>query len=351
MIIKTVNSVFFINKNGIIKVIGSDVMAIIEVKILSKEYKYSVKNEEKGFLYNLFNSNEKVLKAVDNISFSVDEGETIAFIGPNGAGKSTTIKMLTGILYPTSGDIKICGLTPIKDRNSLSYKIGTVFGQRSQLLPNLPLTESMEMFGAMYDMSKEDIKNRIAELADLFDLNDFIKQPIRKLSLGQRMRAEIATSLMHRPKIIFLDEPTIGLDVVSKKKLRDLFLKINKEEKVTIFLTSHDTEDIQSICKRCVIINHGKIIIDTSTKDLITSYIKNKNIVITPEDVFEEFPKLSKGIEYLEQTKDRIVVKVNTEVIGTQKALQELTRKFNIDDVDIQNESLEDVIRGIYEED
>ena len=351
MIIKTVNSVFFINKNGIIKVIGSDVMAIIEVKNLSKEYKYSVKNEEKGFLYNLFNSNEKVLKAVDNISFSVDEGETIAFIGPNGAGKSTTIKMLTGILYPTSGDIKICGLTPIKDRNSLSYKIGTVFGQRSQLLPNLPLTESMEMFGAMYDMSKEDIKNRIAELADLFDLNDFIKQPIRKLSLGQRMRAEIATSLMHRPKIIFLDEPTIGLDVVSKKKLRDLFLKINKEEKVTIFLTSHDTEDIQSICKRCVIINHGKIIIDTPTKDLITSYIKNKNIVITPEDVFEEFPKLSKGIEYLEQTKDRIVVKVNTEVIGTQKALQELTRKFNIDDVDIQNESLEDVIRGIYEED
>ena len=326
-------------------------MNIIEVNKLSKEYKYNVKNEKKGFLYNLFNSDKKIVKAVEDISFEVKEGETIAFIGPNGAGKSTTIKMLTGILYPTNGNIKICGLTPIKDRDKLAYKIGTVFGQRSQLLPNLPLTDSMEMFGAMYDMSKEEIKKRIMELTELFDLNEFINQPVRKLSLGQRMRAEIATSLIHRPKIIFLDEPTIGLDVISKKKLRDLFLKINQEEKVTIFLTSHDTEDIQSICKRCVIINHGKIIIDTKTKDLMSSYAKNKNIIITPETIFEEFKELPKGIEYLEKTKDRITVKVNTSVIGTQKALQELTKRFNIDDVDMQNESLEDIIRGIYEED
>lgn len=325
-------------------------MKIIEVKNLNKEYKYKIKKEGKGFLYNLFNEQEKVVKAVDNISFSVEEGETVAFIGPNGAGKSTTIKMLTGILYPTSGNIKIYGLTPIKDRNELAYKIGTVFGQRSQLLPNLPLTESMEMFGAMYDMDKEAIQKRIKELTELFDLQDFIKQPVRKLSLGQRMKAEIATSLMHNPKIIFLDEPTIGLDVVSKKSLRDLLLKINKEEKVTIFLTSHDTEDIQSICERCVIINHGKIIMDTSTKELTTSYIKKKNILITPETEFKEFPKLPKGIEYTEKTKDRIIVKVDTEIIGAQKALQELTKKFNIDDIDIYNESLEDIIRGIYEE-
>lgn len=326
-------------------------MEIITVKNLCKDYKYNVKNENKGFLYNLFNSKEKIVKAVNDVTFSVEEGETIAFIGPNGAGKSTTIKMLTGILYPTSGEIKIYGLTPIKDRDKLAYKIGTVFGQRSQLLPNLPLTDSMEMFGAMYDMSKEDIKKRIAELTCLFDLKEFINQPVRKLSLGQRMRAEIATSLIHRPKIIFLDEPTIGLDVISKKKLRDLFLKINKEEKVTIFLTSHDTEDIQSICNRCVIINHGKIIIDTKTKDLMSSYVKNKNIIITPETIFETFPELPDGIEYLEKTKDQITVKVNTSIIGTQKALQALTKKFNIDDVDMQNESLEDIIRGIYEED
>ena len=325
-------------------------MKIIEVKNLSKNYKYKVKQENKGFFYNLFHEQEKVVKAVNNISFDVKEGETIAFIGPNGAGKSTTIKMLTGILYPTEGNIKICGLTPIQDRNALAYKIGTVFGQRSQLLPNLPLTESMEMFGAMYDMDKDTIKKRIKELSELFDLKEFINQPVRKLSLGQRMRAEIATSLIHNPKIIFLDEPTIGLDVVSKKSLRDLLLKINKEQKVTIFLTSHDTEDIQSICERCVIINHGKIIIDTTTKELTTSYIKKKNIMITPETKFEEFPELPKGVKYIEKTKDKIIVKVDTEIIGAQKVLQELTKKFNIDDVDIYNESLEDIIRGIYEE-
>lgn len=325
-------------------------MNIIEVKNLSKEYKYNVKDEKRGFLYNLFNRKEKIVKAVDDISLSVKEGETIAFIGPNGAGKSTTIKMLTGILYPTKGSIKICGLTPIKDRNKLSFKIGTVFGQRSQLLPNLPLTESMEMFGVMYDMDKESIKKRIKELSDLFELNEFINQPVRKLSLGQRMRAEIATSLIHSPRIIFLDEPTIGLDVVSKKSLRDLLLKINKEEKVTIFLTSHDTEDIQSICERCVIINHGKIIIDTLTKKLIKDYVKNKNIIITPNVEFIKFPKLPNGMTYAKKTKSQIIVSVNTEKINTQKALQELIKMYDIDDINIDNESLENIIRSIYEE-
>lgn len=326
-------------------------MKIIEVNNLSKDYKYKVKNDKKGFLYNLFNEKTKIVKAVNNISFDVEEGETIAFIGPNGAGKSTTIKMLTGILYPTEGSIKICGLTPIKDRNKLAYKIGTVFGQRSQLLPNLPLTESMEMFGAMYDMDKDLIKKRIKELSDLFDLGEFINQPVRKLSLGQRMRAEIATSLIHSPKIIFLDEPTIGLDVVSKKILRDLLLKINKNEKVTIFLTSHDTEDIQSICDRCIIINHGKIIIDTSTKKLISDYVKNKNIIITPNVEFNEFPDLLDGMTYIKKSSNQIIVGVNTEVIHTQKALQELIKHFDIDDINIDNESLENIIRGIYEKD
>jgi ABC-2 type transport system ATP-binding protein len=325
-------------------------MSIIKVKNLCKDYKFNVKNEEKGFFYNLFSGNFKTVKAVDNISFTVDEGETLAFIGPNGAGKSTTIKMLTGILYPSYGDIKICGLTPIKDRDELAYKIGTVFGQRSLLLPNLPLTDSMEMFGAMYDMPKEDIEIRIKELSELFDLKYFINQPVRKLSLGQRMRAEIATSLIHRPKIIFLDEPTIGLDVVSKKNLRDLLKRINEEEKVTIFLTSHDTEDIQSVCKRCVIINYGKVIVDMPTKDLINSYIKNKNITITPETIFESFTELPDGVEYIEKHKDKIIFKVNTEIISTQKALHEITKMFRVDDINIENESLENIIRGIYEE-
>lgn len=326
-------------------------MKAIEVKNLYKEYSYKAKNDKKGFFYNLFHEEKKTVKAVSNISFDVEEGETVAFIGPNGAGKSTTIKMLTGILYPTKGSIKVCGLTPIKDRNELAYKIGTVFGQRSQLLPNLPLTDSMEMFGVMYDMSKKEIKERIEELTELFDLGEFIKQPVRKLSLGQRMRAEIAVSLMHRPRIIFLDEPTIGLDVVSKKNLRDLLLKINKEEKVTIFLTSHDTEDIQSICDRCIIINHGKIIIDTETKKLINDYVRYKNIIITPNVEFTKFPELPKGMNYVKREKNQVIVSVDTEIIHSQKALKELIEHFDIDDVNIDNESLEDIIRSIYEED
>lgn len=280
-------------------------MNIIEVNNLYKEYKYKVKNKNKGFIYNLFHEDEKIVKAVNNISFNVGEGETIAFIGPNGAGKSTTIKMLTGILYPSSGSINICGLTPIKDRNSLAYNIGCVFGQRSQLLPNLPLTESMHMYGVMYDMDDKSINKRIKELSKLFDLESFIKQPVRKLSLGQRMRAEIAVSLIHSPKIIFLDEPTIGLDIVSKKSLRELLLKINREEHVTIFLTSHDTEDIESICNRCIIINHGKIIIDTSTKSLISDYVKKKYIIITPKVEFNEYPDLLDGMSY----EKKIVIK------------------------------------------
>ena len=324
-------------------------MKIMKVKNLTKEYKYKERDETKSFIYNLFNGKEKVIKAVDNISFNVDEGEAIAFIGPNGAGKSTTIKMLTGIIYSTSGTIEIDGLTPIKDRDKLAYKIGCVFGQRSQLLPNLPLTESMYMFGSMYDMTKEEIKERIEELSRLFDLKDFINQPVRKLSLGQRMRAEIATSLIHRPKIIFLDEPTIGLDVVAKKNLRDLFIKLNKEEKITIFLTSHDTEDIQSICDRCIIINHGKIVIDASTNKLMKDYVKNKTITITPNTEFKDFPKLLKGMEYISKDKDQIILNVNTDVIHTQKVLQYLTKELDIDDIIIDNESLESVIRGIYE--
>ena len=285
------------------------------------------------------------------IDFSKSKNKIITIQGPNGAGKSTTIKMLTGILYPTSGEIKICGFTPIKDRNELAYKIGTVFGQRSQLLPNLPVTESMKLFGAMYNMSDEEIKKRMEELIDLFNLKKFINQPVRKLSLGQRMRAEIAVSLIHSPRIIFLDEPTIGLDVVSKKNLRELLLKINKTEKVTIFLTSHDTEDIESICERCMIINHGKIVIDTSTKDLMNHYIKNKNIIITPEDEFTEFPELKEGITYMEKHKNQIVFDVDTEIINSQKALQEIIKLFKIDDISIENESLENIIRGIYEKD
>lgn len=323
----------------------------IIVSNLTKKFSFPVKNPEMGWLKNLFNPEKREIVAVNDISFSVKEGERIAFIGPNGAGKSTTIKMLTGILFPTSGSVSILGLDPTKDRKKLAYQIGTVFGQRSQLLPNLPLTDSLEFFGVMYDMSDEAIRLRIIELVELFDLGSFIDQPVRKLSLGQRMRAEVAASLMHKPKIILLDEPTIGLDVVAKKSLRDLLLKINKEENTTIFLTSHDVGDIETLCERTIVINHGTTVGDLLTQELAKTFAYEKYIDLIPRSHFETFPNLPKGIIYLAQTSNKVTVVVDVNIVDLQKALKKLLDLFEVEDMDVYSADLETVIRHIYERD
>jgi len=323
----------------------------IKVSSLTKKFSFSVRNPSSGWLKNLFFPETKEIMAVNDISFSVKHGERIAFIGPNGAGKSTTIKMLTGILFPTSGKVNILGLDPTKDRKRLAYQIGTVFGQRSQLLPNLPLTDSLEFFGVMYDMPEKEIKKRITELVELFDLGSFITQPVRKLSLGQRMRAEVAASLIHKPKIILLDEPTIGLDVVAKKSLRDLLLKINKEEKTTIFLTSHDVGDIESLCDRTIVINRGVIIKDLPTQDLAKTFVYEKYIDLVAEKNFNVFPKLPEGISYSSKDKNKITVVVDINKINVQESLRKLLNLFEVDDIDVYDADLETVIRHIYERD
>lgn len=323
----------------------------ITVSKLSKKFSFPVKSEASGWLKNLLNPEMKEVMAVDDISFSVAEGERIAFIGPNGAGKSTTIKMLTGILFPSAGDIRVLGLDPSQDRKRLAYQIGTVFGQRSQLLPNLPLTDSLEFFGVMYDMEDEAIKTRIAELTKLFELGVFIDQPVRKLSLGQRMRAEVAASLIHKPKIIFLDEPTIGLDVVAKKSLRDLLLRINREEGTTIFLTSHDVGDIEMLCTRTIIVNHGIIIKDLPTEDLSKSFVSEKFIDLIPSGRFHLFPELPEGIRYESKTENLITVVVDLSVTSVKESLKKLLDMFELEDVDVYNTDLETVIRHIYERD
>ena len=233
----------------------------------------------------------------------------------------------------------------------MAYQIGTVFGQRSQLLPNLPLTDSLEFFGVMYDLSDKEIKKRIAELTELFDLGSFIDQPVRKLSLGQRMRAEVSASLIHKPKIILLDEPTIGLDVVAKKSLRDLLLKINKEEGTTIFLTSHDVGDIETLCDRTVVINHGKIIKDLPTIDLAKSFVFDKYNDLIPTDKFENFPDLPEAVKYLEKSQNKITVVVDINKKSVKEALKELLGIFDVEDLDVYNADLETVIRHIYERD
>lgn len=318
---------------------------------LSKIFSFPVKNSDAGWAKNLFFPDTREITAVHNVSFSVKPGERIAFIGPNGAGKSTTIKMLTGILFPTSGSISVLGLDPTKDRKKLAYRIGTVFGQRSQLLPNLPITDSFEFFGVMYGMSEESIKSRIAELVQLFDLTSFMDQPVRKLSLGQRMRAEVAASLIHRPEIIFLDEPTIGLDVIAKKALRDLLVEINKKERVTIFLTSHDVGDIESLCDRTIVINHGTVINDLPTKELSRAFAYEKHIDLIPKTSFVNFPELPVGSTYFLQSRDKITVTVDINKLSVQEALKKLLEHFDVDDVDVYNTELETTIRHIYERD
>ncbi len=254
-------------------------MKVIEAEELSKNFK--VKQKEKGMkgsIKAILHPQTEEIKAVDGISFGVEKGEVLAFIGPNGAGKSTTIKMLTGILYPDGGRIEVLGIDPVKKRKQLAYQIGTVFGQKEQLWTHLTPYDNFRFFGAIYDLSGGEIERRIAELAEIFELADFINTPVRNLSLGQRIRCEIVASLIHKPKVLFLDEPTIGLDVVVKENIRGLIKQMNRELNTTIFLTSHDVGDIEKLCKRIVIVNSGQIVMDDSMEHLKYHYL-NKKIV------------------------------------------------------------------------
>jgi ABC-2 type transport system ATP-binding protein len=212
----------------------------------------------------LFRKTTRLVAAVEGISLAVPAGQSVAFIGPNGAGKSTTIKMLTGILKPTSGRASVLGLNPWKERNKLVREIGAVFGQRSQLWLHLPPADSFDLLAEIYGLAKQDYKRRRDMLVERFELGRFLHSPVRKLSLGERMRAEIAASLLHRPRLLLLDEPTIGVDVVARQQLRQLVCEWNKQEGVTVFLTSHDTGDIESVADRVIVINHGVIVLDDS---------------------------------------------------------------------------------------
>jgi ABC-2 type transport system ATP-binding protein len=232
--------------------------------------------------------------AVDNISFSIKQGETVALIGPNGAGKSTTIKMLTGILYPTSGSVSVLGLSPQENRKAVVQQIGAVFGQRSSLLPNLPLGDTLTLFGVMYGMPKKAIKEKIEYLENILDMKSFHDQPIRTLSLGQRMRVEVACALIHSPKILFLDEPSIGLDIIAKQALREMLLNLRNEHNVTIFLTSHDVGDIEAICDRTIIVNHGRIVVDELTSELHKLIDKEKHMEVRGPSLEDVLVKIYK---------------------------------------------------------
>lgn len=319
---------------------------IIEVKHLSKTFK--IKEKEKGFkgsLKAIFKPKYKIKKAVNNLSLNVEKGEILAFIGPNGAGKSTTIKMLTGILCPSKGEALVAGINPAKQRKKLAYKIGTVFGQKEQLWTHLTPYDNFKFFGAIYDLKDYEIEKRIKELNDTLELDEFINTPVRNLSLGQRIRCEIAASLIHRPDILFLDEPTIGLDPVVKENIRVLIKRMNKEFGTTIFLTSHDVGDIEKLCKRVVIINDGKVVLDDSMENLKYHYL-NKKIV---EVKMKEKVNLSDedGISILKDKGYNLKLSIDVE----KKSIADVIKLLNTDkiiDINISNEPLENIIANIY---
>jgi len=261
-------AVLFYYKNSCMRE-EKTVMEVIRTENLSKTFR--VKKKEKGMkgsLQSIFHPNVEKIRAVAGISFTVNEGEILAFIGPNGAGKSTTIKMLTGILYPDGGKVEVLGIDPTKKRKELAYQIGTVFGQKEQLWTHLTPYDNFRFFGAIYDIPEEEIELRIRELTDIFELGELLNIPVRGLSLGQRIRCEMAASLIHKPKVLFLDEPTIGLDPVVKENIRTLIRQMNEELHTTVFLTSHDVGDIERLCKRIIIVNDGRIVLDDSMEHM-----------------------------------------------------------------------------------
>lgn len=299
-----------------------------------------------GAIKGLFFAKNRELIAIKDLSFEISAGERVAFIGPNGAGKSTTIKMLTGILHPTSGHVEVLGLIPWKDRHALGYQIGTVFGQRTQLWYHLPPSDTFNLLSKIYEIDPQTYKDRLQELICLFEIKHLLYQPVRQLSLGERMRCEIVASLLHKPKILFLDEPTIGLDINAKLMIRGLLNRLSKDHGTTLFLTSHDTADIEQVCDRVLVLDKGLIITDSSLKDLKKTYMKKKILTLVMD---EEYLSLSlSGIKVLENAHHHFICEVDIGSIPIDRVIQEALKLTTLKDITIEDPSMEEVIRLLY---
>jgi ABC-2 type transport system ATP-binding protein len=322
--------------------------SIIEVENLSKTFQ--IKQKQSGFfggIRALWRPNYKTVKAVDNISFSVNEGELVAFIGPNGAGKSTTIKMLTGILFPSSGVINVFGFNPSRQRQKLAYHIGSVFGQKPQLWYHLPPQDTYNLFSRIYELDQRKFRERLDYLVDAFEIADLLKTPVRKMSLGQRMRCEVVASLLHQPKIVFLDEPTIGLDVIAKQRIRQVIKHLNETEKVTIFLTSHDAGDVEALAQRTIVINHGKILFDDTTEQFKKNYIKTKTVELVVDGHLRDFNFPSGKV--VEKTNISIKIEIDPTGNRIQDLLKYATENYQIKDINISDPPMEEIIAAIYQ--
>ena len=324
-------------------------MQVIKIDGLHKTFKtYKRKKGFIGSIQTLFTKEYITVNAVDGVSFGIDQGEIVGYVGPNGAGKSTTIKMLTGILYPTSGIIEVCGLVPTKDRKQNLMHIGVVFGQRTQLWWDLPLIESFELLRQIYRVPERIYKNNIALFAELLDIDEFINTPVRHLSLGQRMRGDIAASLLHNPDILYLDEPTIGLDVVVKERIRQFIKEINIERKTTVILTTHDLLDIEALCNRIMIIDHGKVIYDGSIDEIRRRFGTESTLLIDfkePPDALEVDGALEIQLEGI-----RASIKFDRKRFAASDLISEIAGKYPVLDLTIEDISLDGIIRDVYKE-
>lgn len=287
--------------------------------------------------------------AVTGISFTVPVGQAVALIGPNGAGKSTTIKMLTGILHPSSGDAIVLGFTPWLQRRHLAYHIGAVFGQRSQLWYHLPAADTFELLARIYRLNRAEFVKTRQVLIDRFHLGPFMSTPVRKLSLGQRMRAEVAASLLHRPKVLFLDEPTIGLDVIARQELRDLICEWNRRDGTTIVLTSHDAGDIEHVAERVIVINHGEVVLDDSVGAVRRRYL---GIKILRAQFHEQYKAIAlAGIKVIAESEYEWKAEVDTSVTPVQQVTAAVLSAGPVADIAVEDPPLETVIAQIYSND
>lgn len=301
-----------------------------------------------GSLHALFWPEYSLIEAVQGLSFQMEAGELLGFIGPNGAGKSTTIKMLTGILYPSGGEAQVLGYTPWKERRKLAYQIGTVFGQRPQLWYHLPAMDTFLLFGKIYDLEEKEVRRRVDFLAESFEIRDLLETPVRKLSLGQRMRCEVAASLLHRPKLLLLDEPSIGLDVVAKQHIRDAIRLMSQEEGVGVLLTSHDAGDLEALCHRVIIINHGQIVYQDKVSNLKRRFLTRKKVEVRYADEISKDFHLD-GMETLKAGRYGVKLTFDSHQTPAEAVLARLSAAGTVVDITISDPPLEEVIARIYE--
>lgn len=329
-------------------------MSILRVNELTKDYRVAeTKEGVLGSIEGLFRRRYRTVRAVDSINFSLERGELVGYIGSNGAGKSTSIKMLTGILKPTSGEMEVLGFHPFRDRQRYTHHIGVVFGQRTQLWWDIAVIESFRLLGKIYSVPAEEHQRRVDRLSDILNLGELLRTPVRKLSLGQRMRCDLAASLLHNPSVLFLDEPTIGLDAVAKDSIRSFLRQINAEFGTTIILTTHDLKEIEQLCKRIIILDKGRVLYDGALAPVKTMPGLHRRVTIDfrgPQSEEQLQRDLPFTLQLEPESPRRISLSFDPGEIPAVDILQHFFQKYEIADLTVSEPSIEEVVMKIYRE-